>query len=94
MAPMFYFDPSMEPKWPHLQEAKAAPWGQNGPNKITVHQLFDIRVKPRNRRFFTRSCLIGACLSKIVLKFVFQIFQATFGLSIFSIFSHGIFDRS
>ena len=59
--------------------------------KVTIlHQLFDIRVKPRNRRFFTRLCLIGACLSKIVLKFVFQIFQATFGLSIFSIFSHGI----
>ena len=36
MAPMFDFYPSMEPKWPHLQEAKTAPWGQNGPNKITV----------------------------------------------------------
>ena len=29
----------MEPKWPHLQEAKTAPWGQNGPNKITVRSL-------------------------------------------------------
>ena len=41
MAPMFYFDPSMEPKWPHLQEAKTAPWGQNGPNKITVQTHAD-----------------------------------------------------
>ena len=37
--------------------------------KITVlHQLFDIRIKPRNRRFLTRLCLIGACLSNIVLS--------------------------
>ena len=37
MAQMFCFGPSVEPKWPHIQEAKAALWGQNGPIKITVY---------------------------------------------------------
>ena len=32
MAQMFCFGPSVEPKWPHIQEAKTALWGQNGLN--------------------------------------------------------------
>ena len=28
------------PKWPHYQEAKTALKGQNGPNKITVFNMF------------------------------------------------------
>ena len=34
MAPMFYFDPSMEPNWPHLQEAKGAIGAKMAPIKL------------------------------------------------------------
>ena len=44
MGPMFYFGPSMEPKWPHCQEAKTALKGQNGPNKITVEGQSELTI--------------------------------------------------
>ena len=47
---------------------------------ITVlHQSFNIiELSQGTEDVLARLCLIGACLSKIVLKFVFQNFQAEF----------------
>ena len=64
MAPMFYLDPSMKPKWPHLQEAKTAPWGQNGPNKITVCVFISVDIRVANEAF---SCHKGLTANRCLL---------------------------